>query len=89
MQAAEELSTSVGARNSCRALGIACATYYRHRQRSGDDELPSSYPRSSPRALSAEERQEVLDELHCPRFVDQAPRHKSVFVNLVWPTLLI
>ena len=74
MQAAEELSTSVGARNSCRALGIARATYYRHRQRSGDGELPSSYPRSSPRSLSVEERQEVLDELHCPRFVDQAPR---------------
>jgi len=74
MQAAEELSTSVGARDSCRALGIARATYYRYRQHSGDDKLASSYPRSSPRALSAEERQEVLDELHCPRFVDQAPR---------------
>ncbi|NIN63888.1 MAG: IS3 family transposase, partial [Anaerolineae bacterium] len=74
MQAAEQLSTSVGTRNSCKALGIAPSTFYRHRRRRVSDELAASCPRSSPRALRAEERQAVLDELHCPRFVDKAPQ---------------
>ena len=74
MQAAEELSVSVGTSEACGALGIARATYYRHHQRSDSDQPPSSRARRSPRALSAEQRQSVLDELHSLRFVDQAPR---------------
>jgi putative transposase len=81
MQAAEELSMWVGTSDACGALGLARSTYYRHMQRSGSDQPPSSRARSSPRALSTEQRQEVLGELHCLRFVDQAPR--QVYARLL------
>ena len=81
MQTAEDLSTWVGTSDACGALGIARATYYRHRHSSGLDKPQSSCRRISPRALSAEQHQDMLDELHCPRFVDQAPR--QVFAGLL------
>lgn len=73
MKAAEELSTTVGTRLACDALGLAPATFYRHQQSIRSDRA-SPCVRSSPRALSAPERRVVLDELHSLRFVDQAPR---------------
>ncbi len=68
MRTIDEVGPRLGVRASCQALGVAPASYYRWR-RPG---LPSR-PRSSPRALSAQERQAVLDVLHEPRFVDVAP----------------
>ena len=74
MQATEELSTSVGISNACDAIGIPRASFYRNRpDNSGADKLCSP-SLESPRALSAQERQMVLGELHSMRFVDQAPR---------------
>jgi len=63
-----EVGPRLGVRASCAALGVAPASYYRSRR-------PGSpaRPRSSPRALSSEERQDVLEVLHEPRFVDAAP----------------
>ena len=55
-------------RATCEALGVAPASYYRWRR-----PRSPARPRSSPRALSAEERQDVLDVLHEPRVVDVAP----------------
>ena len=81
MQAAEQLSTSVGTRNSCKALGIAPSTFYRQKQRSVPDEPSASSPRRSPRALTAEDRQAVVDELHSPRFMDKAPQ--EVYAELL------
>jgi len=78
-QTVEDLTTIIGTRPACRALGAAPATIYRWR-------LPPvprpSRPRApSPRALSGAEREAVLAELHCERFVDSAPA-------AVWATLL-
>jgi len=70
MQAATELAKVVGTRAACDAMGLAPATFYRHRE-------PVFGPRerrvSPPRTLSPEERTAVLDVLHEPRFIDLAP----------------
>ena len=70
MQVTGKLSKKVGARAACSALGVPRATFYRHRN-------PSPRPaRERPRpplALSAPERQQVVDVLHSPRFVDRSP----------------
>ncbi len=63
-----EVGPRLGVQATCAALGVAPATYYRQRRRK-----PLARPRSSPRALSWEERQDVLDVLHEPRFADLAP----------------
>ena len=63
-----EVGPRLGVRATCEALGAAPATYYRQRRAK-----PPAKPRSSPRALSLEERQDVLDVLHEPRFADLAP----------------
>lgn len=56
----------------CQALGVARSSYYRHRERAGKP--PGEPVRPTPaRALDASEREKVLECLHSPRFVDQAP----------------
>ena len=58
-----------GVKGCCQALGVPRSSYYRKR-------TPIYGPRpkrSHPRALSIPEKQMVLDTLHEPRFVDQAP----------------
>jgi putative transposase len=79
LQTVDELSTLVGTRPACRALGAAPATVYRRRR----PPAPTP-PRPRPvpaRALSAAEREAVLAELHSERFVDCSPAQ-------VWATLL-
>jgi putative transposase len=79
-QTVEDLTTIIGTRPACRALGAAPATIYRRRQPPAP--RPPRPPRApSPRALSEPERQAVLAELHSERFVDSAPAQ-------VWATLL-
>jgi putative transposase len=58
----------LGVRATCTALGVASASYYRWRR----PPAPAR-PRTSPRALTAAERQTVLAVLHGERFVDVAP----------------
>lgn len=62
-----EVGPRLGVRATCKALGAAPASYYRFRR-----PRPPVSARSSPRALSVRERQDVLDVLHEPRFVDLA-----------------
>jgi len=77
--AVEGLSPLVGTRPACRALGAAPATVYRRRR---PPEQRLGRPREAPaRALSADERSQVLSELHSARFVDASPA-------AVWATLL-
>ena len=71
MIACQELSPDVGTAAACRSLDIARPTFYR-RLWSRGEEAPAARP-APPRALSALERQEVLDVLHTDRFVDKAP----------------
>ena len=80
MQAVEDLSTVVGTAPSCRAIGLARATVYRHRRRCRRPAVCSPR-RANHRALSETERRAVLNVLHSEPFVDQAPA-------AVWATLL-
>ncbi len=78
-QAVEELTPIVGTRPACRALGAAPATIYRRRN---PPRPRPKRPKSPPaRALSGEEREAVLEELHSERFIDCSPAQ-------TWATLL-
>ncbi len=75
----QELTPLIGTRPACRALGASPATVYR-RRRPPEPRLPK--PRPTPeRTLSAAEREQVLEVLHCERFVDVSPEE-------TWATLL-
>jgi len=69
MQLVHDLGSQHGVAPTCEALGVSRATYYRSRSPRAE-----RAPRPSPpRALTAPERQSVLDTLHEPRFVDLSP----------------
>jgi putative transposase len=58
---------------ACAAVGLARATFHRHRHAAKRPALPAR-PRTKPaRTLTAHERQSVLDRLREERFEDQAP----------------
>ena len=58
----------------CGALDVSPATYYRAQQHVAVVEGAVTSPRPTPaRALPPAERQQVLDVLHAPRFIDLAP----------------
>jgi putative transposase len=60
-------------RAACTALGVSRASVQRRRVRLAAPP-PTAPPRPAPpRALTAPQRQDVLDLLHAPRFADQAP----------------
>ena len=60
----------LGVERTCSAFGVPRATYYRRRSPAFG---PFRKRPSPPRALTPPERQEILDVLHEPRFVDLAP----------------
>ena len=68
MQLIDEHAPRLGVASVCNALSVPRACYYRWKAPVHGPHRP----RSSPRALPAEERQDVVDLLHSPRFVDQA-----------------
>jgi putative transposase len=81
MEAVDTLSPDVGILAACRAFGVSRATHYRHKAvpiSHRTDVLPRPAP---PRALSPDERQTVLNILHCERFVDLAPH--EVYATLL------
>lgn len=81
MAAVEEHAPQIGVSAACEALTVSRATVYRRRN-TGKDGPWKSPPRPTPtRALSSEERREVLVLLHSERFVDMAP--ESVVATLV------
>ena len=70
MIAVQPLAAQVGVAPACQALGVSRATFYR-RQRSTPGR---QQPRPTPaRALCEAEREQILDVLAGPRFVDRAP----------------
>jgi putative transposase len=81
MEAVDTLSPDVGIRAACEAFGLSRATRYRYKTAqsfSSSDVLARPAP---PRALSPDERQAVLDTLHCDRFIDLAPH--EVYATLL------
>jgi len=70
MESAGMLAQDVGLVASCNALGIARAAYYRFNAPKSTISRKTTTPE---RALSAVERQEVLETLHSERFIDMAP----------------
>jgi len=73
MEAAVILSSEVGIKHACEALDVARAGFYRTQARKDVPFVEPVQDRTSPRSLSSEERQGVLDILHTDRFVDKAP----------------
>ena len=73
------LSEHVGKAAACQALGVARASLYRYAQ-PADPTARLQRP-SPPRALSVSERDHVLEQLNCQRFMDQAPA--QVFATLL------
>jgi putative transposase len=65
-----EMAPLLGVVATCAAFGVALATYYRH---CAPVYGPKRRRPSPPRRLPDAERQQVLDVLHEPRFVDLAP----------------
>lgn len=66
----QEQRGSLSVAEACQALGLDPATYHRWKR-----PPRARKARSSPRALTAPERQQVLTDLHAPRFVDRTPAH--------------
>jgi putative transposase len=79
-QAAQALASQLGIAPACRALSVPRSQWYRADapESAGTSALPAS---AAARALSTEERAEVLTVLNGPRFVDQAPR--EVYATLL------
>lgn len=72
MNAASELSRSVGTSKACLALEVPRASFYRWKKPVMSNQKAS--PRSRPvRGLTSNERHDVLDVLHSERFVDKPP----------------
>lgn len=80
MLAVTTLALVVGVVAACVALGVVRATFYRWRN--SQTKEPSLSERKSPnRALSADERQHVLDTLNSEEFVDLSP--PQVYAHLL------
>lgn len=84
MTVVESLGQTVGVKAACDALTVPRASFYRNREKTTGETKPADSkrpPKCNPRALSAEERQYVLDHLHSERFVDCAP--ETVYATLL------
>jgi putative transposase len=76
MSAVTELAPTVGVVAACDCLAVPRASCYRWKPRpsSANDPVKPPAPRPTPaRALSSEERDQVLAALHEPRFQDRSP----------------
>ena len=74
MMAAESLAEEVGVNQACGAMDVPRASFYRQRKRRAEPVGDSMAKRCSPRALAAEEREQVRQTLYSERFMDKSPR---------------
>jgi len=72
MEAAKRLASLTNWTQACIALGVARSSVYRFFRRK-ENPAPAREAPKQMRALSKEERQQVLDTLNSERFVDMAP----------------
>ncbi len=81
INATETLAGSVGVASACESMDVARSTFYHIRgQKQGAKEKPKSRSNQA-RKLDEKERQQVMNMLHCERFVDKSPAE-------IWATLL-
>jgi len=78
MAATENLAGAIGVAPACESMDVARSTLYYQRREAKQEARPRPKPA---RALNDGERQKVLYELHCDRFVDKSPGE-------AWATLL-
>src|SRR5690606_1135480 len=71
----------VGRAEACRNLGVPRATFYRRLRVPVERTIERATRPRSARALSEEERNQVLETLHAPEFVDLSPA--AVFARLL------
>jgi len=81
MVAALTLSSDVGIKSACASLDIPRSGFYRTQARKNTPPVEARKRPSPPRALSSNERQDVLDVLHSDRFADKAPQ--EVYATLL------
>ena len=84
MMAASQVAPEIGVKAACQALDLSRASFYRRRRPRLAEERPRS---PSPRALLAEERQQILAVLNSDRFADRNcsthPAEKQVLSDFV------
>jgi transposase InsO family protein len=80
-QAVEELALLVGVTAACRAVGRSRGSHYRWHRKSPPPPRLERVAVPQPRALSEIERKEVLQVLHEPEHVDEAPA--TVYAKLL------
>ena len=81
-QAVARLAPAVGTVRACRAVGQPRSSWYRrHRQSPPPPRPPRRAAKPQPRALSTVERAQVLEVLHDPDHVDEAPA--TVYAKLL------
>jgi Transposase and inactivated derivatives len=81
-QTISDLAPLVGVKAACEAVGRPRATHYRQHRKSPPPPKPPRQPRRrQPRALSGEERAEVLSVLRSEDHVDEAPA--TVYAKLL------
>jgi putative transposase len=81
INATETLAGSAGVTSACESMDVARSTFYHIRgQKQGAEAKPKSRSNQA-RKLDEKERQQVMNMLHCERFVDKSPAE-------IWATLL-
>lgn len=82
MNAAEQLGSEIGIAPACRSLGLPRSSFYREMKPAPSSFIAGPVPRKpSPRALSPEEEEKVLEILNSPRFMNDSPR--QVYATLL------
>lgn len=74
MQTVASYGGDIGVKLASETLGLSRASYYRNQAGGGAGEKSTLASQSCSRALSSEERKEILALMHSERFMDQAPR---------------
>jgi len=73
MMATSRLANDVGVRKACNALAVPRASFYRHQKHQAEPVREAPGRRSSPRALTPAERDEVRQTLYGDQFMDKSP----------------
>ena len=81
MEAAFTLSSDIGIKLACESFDIPRSGFYRTQARKNAPPLAPRKRPSPPRALSSDERQNMLDHLYSDRFADKAPQ--EVYATLL------